>query len=102
MSKNIRILSFNTHLFKGSLPGTFDPKILYEDTPRANKCLELSNGPFDILGFTEVWADKMREKFINTLSSYKSFSQPSREFYLASPGMVPFRCMFLRFLHYRR
>jgi len=47
---------------------------VYEDEPRAAAILQRSKGQFDVLGFTEVWADTMRDRFAKKLApDYKSY-----------------------------
>ena len=93
MTNTITFLSYNTHLFAGSNPAFLSPSLKYEDERRSQEILHRSNGQFDVLAFTEVWADKMRDHFANALVDRKSYiPQPDvniikREL-SGSPGMV--------------
>jgi len=93
----LHFLSYNTHLFLDTLPGTIDlatkwiNKII-EDVPLINKVIEdvprqkyedsrrlddiitkVQNLAPDIVGFSEVWANNSKKEFISRLESQLPF-----------------------------
>lgn len=67
-SKNtIKVLFSNTHLFYDSLLG-LDSSSVYLDFERRDELLKRAKeGNYDILGFSEVWADSQRDFFATKL-----------------------------------
>ena len=85
---NLLFLSYNTHLFFGTAPGYLDlvtelmnkvikdvPRQEYEDSRRLNGIItQVQNLAPDIVGFSEVWANNSKKKFISGLQSQLPYS----------------------------
>lgn len=89
------LLSLNTHLFAKSNGGFWSGgKVNYEDEKRFNAIMERCRGQYDIVGLTEVWADKTRDRVKEKLAPMATFSPdavypiPFVTTFSGTPGMT--------------
>ncbi|MEH1865087.1 MAG: endonuclease/exonuclease/phosphatase family protein [Nostoc sp.] len=87
-STTLHFLSYNVHLFLGTVVGNLDlvtkflnkvsadvPRQEYEDSGRLDSIIaEVQKLNPDIVGFSEVWANDSKKKFISALKSQLEYS----------------------------
>lgn len=73
MATTLHCLAYNTHLFLGTVPGKFGQE--YDDEIRLNHIIaQVKNLNPDLVGFSEVWANSSKDRFISGLQSQLPYS----------------------------